>query len=364
MKRMDQSRLRNAKRAYSTRRIELSLASTLLISGAKPKAGDLVLARVDKLGHHDGVEETTGRRASLYPGDEVLVCYGNRYAPDQFEAQVPADLGPCQLVAAGGLAAKVLSWHSTMRPATEVTPIGLVAGPDGQPLNIRQFRLPQISGAVSIPVILSVGTSMNSGKTTTAARLIRTLYRLGLTVGAAKVTGTSAGKDTWLMADSGAEAALDFNDAGFATTYMEPIADVESGAMNLLRTLQARGCDVAVVEIADGLLQAETRELLLSPRLKKAATAVIHSSVDSMGAVAGAEWLKNQGLKVAALAGVMTNSPLAAREAQLASGLPVLTQSKLQDPEQVSSLLPFVRPHRKGLDMRMPNVPELMAANQ
>ncbi|MGQ0671479.1 MAG: molybdopterin-guanine dinucleotide biosynthesis protein MobB [Hyphomicrobium sp.] len=347
MQLLDLDRINNAKRATSTRRIDLKSSRLLVASGVAPKAGDLVLARVIRTGHHDGVEELSGRRNTLYAGDEILVCYGNRYAPDQFEAIVPESLAPCHLVAAGGLAGRALSWHTSMRSPTEIAPVGLVAGQDARVLNIRDFRVPMVAANLNIPVIFSVGTSMNSGKTTTAARVIHGLKLAGLKVGAAKITGTSAGKDTWLMRDSGADLVLDFNDAGFATTYKESIADVEDGAFRIMGHLQAKNCDVAVVEIADGLLQGETHELLQRPSIRKAASAVLFSSVDSMGAVGGARWLRDLGYHVPALTGVMTNSPLAAREASEATGLPVMTLAALQDPQLILPLFPFAtRAHR------------------
>ncbi|MDX2307338.1 MAG: molybdopterin-guanine dinucleotide biosynthesis protein MobB [Hyphomicrobium sp.] len=338
---MTSNRLSAAKRANSTRRIDLGKGCTLVSGGHEPRAGDLVLARVDRAGHHDGVEDPWGRRATIYPGDEILVCYGNRYAPDQFEAVVPQNLGPCHLVAAGGLAAKALTWHTSMRPPTEITPIGLVADATGKVLNIRDFRIPAPAAAPHIPVILSIGTSMNSGKTTSAARIIKGLSRAGYRVGAAKVTGTSAGKDTWLMHDSGAVRVLDFNDAGFATTYMEAVEDVEAGAMSLVGELERSGAEIAVVEVADGLLQQETRQLLARPAMRRMTSAVVFSSVDSMGAVAGADWIRGLGYDLVTLAGVMTNSPLAAREAADATGLPVTRLAEFLDARVLERLFPF-----------------------
>jgi hypothetical protein len=43
---------------------------------------------------------------SIHDFDAIIVAYGHRYAPDQFEAYVPEDLGPCHLVAGGGVAAR------------------------------------------------------------------------------------------------------------------------------------------------------------------------------------------------------------------------------------------------------------------
>ncbi len=336
---LDRNRLLTAKAAFSTRRFDHQRARTLLQSGVAPSAGDFVLARVDKPGHHDGVELTTGRRATLYAGDEVLLCYGNRYAPDQFEAVVPDDIGACHMVAAGGIAGLALSWHASMRSPTEIMPLGIVGDAAGEPLNVRDFRIAATGCDIRIPIILSVGTSMNSGKTTTAAKLIHGLSKAGMAVGAAKITGTSAGKDTWLMRDSGARSVLDFNDAGFATTYKVAVNEIEAGAWRLVQQLQAGGAEVAVVEVADGLLQQETRDLLERPTFRHRIGAVVFSSLDSMGAVTGTRWLQQHGYHVPFLAGVMTNSPLASREASCVTGLPVLRLAELQSASIAATLL-------------------------
>lgn len=89
-------RINRAKAAFTTRRVPLTEASALLTDRV-PQPGDVVLARVTSLGQHHSLQLTTGRRAKLYIGDEVIVAYGNRYAPDQFEAWLPDSLGPCQL---------------------------------------------------------------------------------------------------------------------------------------------------------------------------------------------------------------------------------------------------------------------------
>ncbi|GET40337.1 hypothetical protein [Microseira wollei] len=85
-----------------------------------------MLVRVDEIGQHERLEQGDGRKGIIFPGDELVLCYGNRYAPDQFEAEVPEDLSPCHLAAAGGIAAKVLSQHVDMEMPTAITPIGLL----------------------------------------------------------------------------------------------------------------------------------------------------------------------------------------------------------------------------------------------
>ena len=106
-------RINKAKAAYSTRRVEFARCQELL-TNAIPCSGDVVLARVEEIGQHKKIELANGRRASLFIGDEIIVTYGNRYAPDQFEATVPKIQAPCHLVAAGGIAAQFISKHASM----------------------------------------------------------------------------------------------------------------------------------------------------------------------------------------------------------------------------------------------------------
>ena len=101
---IDPVRLRRAFKAYATRfvadAIEDSAEGFHLESGAgvRPRAGDVVLARVTEIGKHTRLEGPASRRQLLFPGQEILVAYGDRYAPDQFLAHVPDSLAPTNLV--------------------------------------------------------------------------------------------------------------------------------------------------------------------------------------------------------------------------------------------------------------------------
>lgn len=115
-------RLARAKFAYTTRHVRSEVIGSLVAGRVSPQPGDLVLARVDELGSHNKLELIDGRRATLFEQDEIVVCCGNRYAPDQFEAEVLGDLGPCDLAAAGGAAARgivLIATHRLGRPRRE-----------------------------------------------------------------------------------------------------------------------------------------------------------------------------------------------------------------------------------------------------
>lgn len=322
-------RLAGVRIAYSARRVAQDAMATLLRGPIKLRAGDLVLARVDRLGQHQRIELPHGRRAQLYEGDEIIVCYGNRYAPDQFEAIVPERLEECHLVAGGGIAARMLSRHGGMKRPTTITPLGLVGDADGHRLNVADWGLDKPAATARRPYTIAVaGTAMNAGKTTTAANLIKGLVKTGLKVGAAKVTGTGAGGDRWTLVDAGAHSVLDFTDIGYASTYRVPAPQVENIMAQLCGHLAAEAAEFIVLEVADGLFQDETARLLTSPTFANWIDGIIFAAGDALGALAGVEWLRRRHLPVQAVSGLLTASPLAIREAA-ATGLPVLSQRQL-----------------------------------
>lgn len=325
-------RIERAKRAFTTRRIRFPQGVRLLREGC-PQAGDLVLARVEALGQHQRLESPEGRRAQLYVGDEIVVAFGRRYAPDQFEAVVPDDLGPCDLIAGGGVAGKVLSRHARVKRATRIHPIGLIADRQGRRINLADAALPPRQlGARPIQVIAVAGTSMNAGKTTAAAGLIHGLCRAGLKVAATKVTGTGSGGDVWSMVDAGACQVLDFTDMGHASTAGLPLERIEAVAACLIEHSASCTPDVIVVEVADGVLQRETAALLASPQFRNQIDGVMFAAGDALGAVGGRDWLRAHGHNVIGVSGLISASPLASREAEAALGMPILTLDQLRDP--------------------------------
>lgn len=343
---LDPRRLTAARTAYTTRfvsqLVSLDPHGYSLVRGTDvaPSPGDVVLARVSRVGQHQRLELSGGRRAAVFAGDEVLVAYGHRYAPDQFEAEVPRDLGPAHLVAAGGVAGTVLTSHASMARPTELVPVGLLANAYGV-LTLRRcapYALSLEPLRQRPPVVAVLGTSMNSGKTTAAAAVVRGLRQAGLDVAAGKVTGTGAGGDPHLFTDSGAATVLDFTDFGFATTYQESEQNVQALLLSVVRELSTHKPDVVVLEIADGLYQQETARLVADPLLARTVDRVVFAGSDALSAVAGTQHLLQRGLPVSVVTGMVTTSPLASREAQRALDTPVLGVDRLAEPEVLALL--------------------------
>lgn len=354
---LEQRRIDLAKRAYTTRHVDLD-AATHLMTGVEPRNGDLVLATVSEVGHHTKIELPEGRRAALFPGDEVIVAYGNRYAPDQFEATIPADLGPCELVAAGGVAARVLSAHGRMNPATCLEPVGLLTDGLGRRMGLHLGVPAQVQPLrpENRPLTIAVvGSCMNAGKTTTAAHLARGLRLAGLQVGAAKTTGTGAGGDVWLLTDAGAYPVYDFTLAGLPSTYQAGADVVRDIFTSLHDRLTVDGCDAVVLEIADGVYQQETSALISDPVFADRVDAVIFASSDALGAVAGLSWLQERGIAPVALSGVLSSSPLATREAEAVTGFEVWGLQQLADPQFATDLVTRLRDGRAPVPVSAPD---------
>ncbi len=328
--RFHRHRALKAKKAFTTRRVPVKDMRTILSGNIRPKAGDLVLARVQELGKHKRLELRNGRRARMLPGDEIIVAYGNRYASDQYEALVADDLSGCDLVAAGGIAAKEVCRHERVAPPTWIVPIGLLGDEIGRRLNLKNYAVKLSGAARPIKTVLVVGTGMNAGKTYSAASIIHGLKAKRTRVAGIKVTGTGAGGDLWHYRDLGADVVYDFTDAGFASTYKVEVEQLEELTSTLLGQASRSNCCHAVVEVADGLQQAETAGLLRSKKMRGLIDGVVFAAYDAMGAQRGVEILQKLGHKVLAVSGQLCRSPLAMREAAQTLDVPVYHPGELQ----------------------------------
>ncbi|WP_349829146.1 DUF1611 domain-containing protein [Brevibacterium litoralis] len=341
-------------RAHTTGRVDLDRAVDLAVAGA-PRVGDLVLARVTSVGQHARVENPYGRKPSIHPGATVVLAYGHRYAPDQFEAVVPDDLGPCHLVAAGGIASRMISKNLRVKNATTIEPLGLLLDAEGRRLSTFDGAWARPVTALHVerpdpcdgPVVLVVtGSGMNAGKTTSAATLCHGLRAAGYRVGAAKVTGSGAGNDTWSFHDHGAHTVVDFTHAGYPSTWRTPVADLVTVFEDSLAHLAADGCEVVVVEFADGVYQEETGALLSHPVILSRTDGILYAATDPLSGTAGVDWLRRNSRDPLAVTGLLSSSVLGTREFTVHADHPVWNTELLSDGAHAGRLVRALREDR------------------
>jgi hypothetical protein len=294
-----------------------------------PRVGDLLLCEVVSVGIHGRVETPSGSRRRLYPDDRIVCAVANRYATSLLEAVGEVGDDEIDMVSASGMCGRVMRLSKGAGHPTRLRVLGQ-AFVDGEPLNLRSCVMASPPDTVERDPrwVVVVGSAMDSGKTTACSSIIRGLVASGQSVGAGKVTGSASARDIGSFRDAGADPVVDFLDFGWPSTF----GCTESELVHLLddvaATIRAARVEWGVIEIADGLLQADTRFLVeravshLGPTVK-----VVLTVRESMAAVTGTQVLVECGLDVEAVSGLITNSPLACAEAEDALRRPGLCVS-------------------------------------
>ena len=332
-----------AKWAFTTRRVRRSDVAGLKPDVRSAAAGDLVLGEITQIGQHKRLQLSEARYSTSFVDDCVVVACGDRYAPDQFEGVAELDPDGADLIAAGGLVGRRRNAHDRMAAPTQIRPLGLLTACSGEVINLARYSLPLRPLQRDVPVICVVGSSMNGGKTTTAVSLAHGLGKAGLRVAGIKATGTGAFGDFNAFRDAGVPFVADFTDAGMASTYRQPLERIERGFQKLLAHAAADQVDVAIVELADGVCQHETARLLQGSQFRDALVAVLMAAPDALSAIGGVSILRQMGLETAAVSGMVSCSPLAAREAERRTSVPVLSRADLCDPGKAAALVtPFL----------------------
>lgn len=348
---VDRTELTNsAKWAFTTRRVIHEDVVGLTTNFADAKTGDLVLARIEKIGSHKRIQLTSGRPSELYRGDLVVLVCGNRYAPDQYEGHAKIDPDGSDMLAGGGVIGVMRAANKRMAGPTRVVPVGLLCGRDGNPVNLADYCLPELAGSGDLTVIAAVGASMNAGKTTAVASFAHGLSRAGYRVAAIKATGTGAYGDYNAYVDAGADFVADFVDAGMVSTYMEPISRIMNGTKTLLDHAAGSGCEIAIVELADGIFQGETAALLNCSDFRASIDGFLFAAPCAASTAGGCSVLRSMNIEPSIVTGMVSCSPLATKEAEAAVGTRVVKRESLVDPVSAGALIARIRTQKMSAE--------------
>ena len=312
----------------------------------EPRIGDLVYGRVRYLGEHSSLENKEGRIHMITDGSRALFVFGNRYAPDYFEGTVPGGDCPRQvdLLARSGVVGVMNQKNSAVKDPTRIEILGFVVDANGTPVNTRDYpvavpRTPLNKNKKRAKMILHIGTSMNSGKSTSAIACCWALSAMGYEVRASKITGTASLKDILHMQDAGADIVSDFSYRGYPSTYLLDEPELLGIFENLDAKYGGNPHRYWVVEFADGVMQRETAMLLKNDYVRSRIHRLVFSASDAFGAVGGLNILKNEfDLVPDAISGRCTSSPLMIRELSERTSVPIYN-NVLRDLKQLSEIL-------------------------
>jgi dethiobiotin synthetase len=259
----------------------------------------------------------------LYRGDLVLGVFGNRYATDAFEGEV-ISTSKLSLLTGAGMVGSVCSVHRQCQRPTKLAFRGLLVDENHQVVNLKERLFPRPSvPPARLNVVLLIGSGMDTGKTTVAARLVRALSARRLSVAACKLTGSVSHQDQLELRSAVACQVRDFSDYGFPSTYLCSREELLDLFHVMLADVERSRPDVIIMEIADGILQRETDILIREQALHERSLGVVFTAPCASSALYGVERLQALNHRVLAVSGVVTNSPLYVRELESNSSVPV-----------------------------------------
>jgi hypothetical protein len=154
---------------------------------------------------------------------------------------------------------------------------------------------------------------MNAGKTRAASEVVFHLTQRGYRVGACKLTGVAALRDTLDMVDHGAVAGLSFLDCGLPSTV--DVDDLASYAKGILNALGEQNVDVVVAETGDGIIGSYgVRKILEDPEIRAASKCHLLAANDLVAAWGGKKLMEEElGLKVGVICGPATDNEVGVR---------------------------------------------------
>ncbi|MBX2833714.1 MAG: hypothetical protein KTR28_01950 [Micavibrio sp.] len=263
---------------------------------------------------YNELELSSGRMSKLKKGDIIAVALGQRMALKGFVGMLPTSLEVndiIHLLNFGGTAGVCTS--ANVQEVGEPLRIRVLGGitRKGKQLNIKDAALfkPTQDMKAKVPLIITTGSSMDSGKTTVAIEIVKTLHRMGMKLAGAKLTGVGAVRDLFKMRDYGIYDSVSFVDCGITSTANIAAEDVIGATKGALDYLSASEPDAIMVEFGDGLMGKYGVEAVLrDPQIQENVRFHIGCARDPVGAVGLAEACAKLGLPLDMVSGPVTDN--------------------------------------------------------
>ncbi len=326
------------KKSIITKNVSQYTINSQIIKSYVPKFGDVAVFEVLSIGKHKAIQGEKGTNTYIFPEDKILATFGTRYATNQFEGYMPkAYQETYQILGQGGVVGVLASMHIKFDDigATEVKLIGYAVNKSNEVINTIEEANNKVKynpyKKTDYKMYLSLGSSMDSGKTTTAAFLSRGFKKQGKKVAFIKLTGTVYAKDCSLVRDCGADTAIDFSYCGYPSTYLCKTAEILDIFESLLERVSRIQPNVVIIEIADGLMQKETKAIIEQKSFMNRIDSVLLSCADSLSVANGVSILTSLNKKPIVVSGMFTASPLLVKEVENSCDIPVFTLDSYVD---------------------------------
>lgn len=306
--------------------------------------GDFVVGRVaSERNRVYQCETCSGRMAGLVRGDLMMGALGQRAGTLEVVGDWRAVGNDLQLEAltSAGLLARATSLSPMLPELMRLDYLGHVVR-DGARLSMKNCVKPVPPKRLDLPVVLTIGTSMSSGKTTASQVIIRALKYLDVPVVAAKLTGAARYRDILSFRDAGASPVIDFVDAGLPSTVCDE-ATFRGPFEHMLSMIAASDARVLVAEAGASPLEPYNGALVVE-YLRDLARFTVLCASDPY-AVLGVQTAYGDGLKADLVAGPAANTTAAVELVGKLTGMPALNLLDRKSYPELTRLL------KKALDL-------------
>ena len=210
------------------------------------------------------VELPAGRMCQVLDGDMIIGAFGKRAATLEGTGdwEKIGKNGALNALTSAGLFGKLTSMSPVVPDLMHLKYRGHVVRGEKK-VTMGQFCGQYEPMELTAPVVMLIGTSMSSGKTSSGRVIIHELKRRGLKVTAAKLTGAARYRDVLSFGDAGADHIVDFVDAGLPSSVCEPEA-YEPALREMLSKIAATAPDVVVAEAGASPLEPYNGSLAMA----------------------------------------------------------------------------------------------------
>lgn len=301
------------------------------------RVGDVVLVEVlTENPKYPYLEQPNGVLTKLRVGDHVVGAIGSRQALRGFVGYAPVKLNEndeLYILNMGGVIGRFIDSTTELGEPVRVQYLGTVVDDKGV-VNLNRAALPTVHALMDTPpIILVIGTCMNVGKTSTAAKLIEVATKAGYKVGAAKLSGVAAVKDLRKFEDAGAVDVKSFIDVGLPSTV-----DTEDLAPVVKSVVSAVKGDLIIVELGDGIMgHYKVETVLTDANIMSHVAANVVCANDLMAAYGAKLYLDQLGVKIHAFSGIATENVSGSEYIEDKLGIPAINGMK--DPWKLFEVL-------------------------
>jgi len=302
------------------------------ISKDQWQTGDYVVCKILDTGSSIlKIELRSGRMRGVIGGEYLVGALGERFATLEATGtwkKVKVDMKMTVLTGAG-LIGKLTSKSAFIPNMIEVKYLGHTKR-KGKKITMDDFVKPIKNMPFKTPVVLFVGTSMSAGKTTSARIVTNLLKQASFKVVGAKISGAGRFKDILAVKDVGADAVIDFVDAGLPSTICPRKVFLKK--LNYIKNfISSVDPDFAVIEVGASPLEPYNGDLAIEA-IKDQIKFIILSASDPYGVYGIIKAFK---LKPDIVTGVATNT-IAGRN--LVENLCDVKALNIIDPENTNEL--------------------------